>query len=166
MSLREHISKTGCPNKFSVRVARGCRSLLLRRRCDMSCTSGFVGDVIFYWAVGRYTHDSHSKASTLLGRLTAGARHKFPTYLPGVPRCLTLLSYSMACRKGRAGVKYVFYDFLALLRNKYIYTYVLYLVAHRAGLVTDVRWDTLSLMSVSILHYIIQRLYFALRPRF
>ena len=33
--------------KFFVHVACGRNSVLLRRRCDMLCTSGFVDDVVF-----------------------------------------------------------------------------------------------------------------------
>jgi len=29
-------------------VAYGCGSVLLRRRCDMLCTSGFVDDIMFF----------------------------------------------------------------------------------------------------------------------
>ena len=49
LSVREHISGTTRPifTKFSVRVTYGRGSVILWRRCDMSCTSGFMDDAIF-----------------------------------------------------------------------------------------------------------------------
>ena len=50
LSVRSHISKTAWPNftKFSVHVDCGRGSVLLWRRFDTLCTSGFVNDVIFH----------------------------------------------------------------------------------------------------------------------
>jgi len=53
LPVRSHISKTARPincTKFSVRVACGRSSVLLWRRYDMLCTSGFVDDVIFSYS--------------------------------------------------------------------------------------------------------------------
>jgi len=49
LSLREHISETTrlVFNIFFVHVTRGRGSVLLWRRCDILCTSGFMDDVIF-----------------------------------------------------------------------------------------------------------------------
>jgi len=49
LSLREHISETArlVFNIFFVHVTRGRGSVLLWRRCDILCTSGFMDDVIF-----------------------------------------------------------------------------------------------------------------------
>ena len=49
LSVRSHISETTPPNftKFLEHVACGRGSVLLRQRCDMLCTSGFVDDVTF-----------------------------------------------------------------------------------------------------------------------
>ena len=47
LSVCEHISGTAGPifTNFFVRIACGRGSVLLRRRCDMLCTSGFMYDV-------------------------------------------------------------------------------------------------------------------------
>jgi len=49
LSVREHISRTAGPifMRFVVQVPCGRGSVLLWRRCDMLCTSGFMGDVTF-----------------------------------------------------------------------------------------------------------------------
>ena len=48
LSVRSHISETTWPNFTSfVRFAGGRGSDLIRRCCDVLCTSGFVDDVIF-----------------------------------------------------------------------------------------------------------------------
>jgi len=49
VSVREHISAFTCPSftRFSVHVACGRGSVLLRRRCKMLYASGFVDDVLF-----------------------------------------------------------------------------------------------------------------------
>jgi len=51
MSVREHISRTGCSNftKLSTHVACGRGFVLLWRHCDTSMlyTSGFVDDAMF-----------------------------------------------------------------------------------------------------------------------
>jgi len=51
-------SGTACPDfaKLSVSVTYGCGSVLLRRRCDMLCTSGFVDDAMF-------AHSSQERAT-------------------------------------------------------------------------------------------------------
>ena len=48
-SVREHISGTACPifAKFFMLVTDVRGSVLLWQHCDMLCTSGFMGDVIF-----------------------------------------------------------------------------------------------------------------------
>ena len=48
LSVHLHNSKTTRPyfTSFFVHVACGCGSVLLWRRCDMLCTSGFMDDVI------------------------------------------------------------------------------------------------------------------------
>jgi len=50
LSVREHILFTGTRRlsftKFFVHVAYGRGSVPIRQRCDMSCTSGFVDDVM------------------------------------------------------------------------------------------------------------------------
>jgi len=48
-SVRSHISKTARSNfiKFSLRVTCDRGSVLLRRHCNMLCTSGFVDNVVF-----------------------------------------------------------------------------------------------------------------------
>jgi len=53
-----YISGTACPDfaKLSVSVTYGCGSVLLRRRCDMLCTSGFVDDAMF-------AHSSQERAT-------------------------------------------------------------------------------------------------------
>jgi len=47
--LREYISGTTSPvfTKFLTNVTRVLGSVLLWQRCDMVCSSGFTGDVIF-----------------------------------------------------------------------------------------------------------------------
>ena len=52
LSLREHISETArlVFNIFFVHVTRGRGSVLLWRRCDILCTSGFMDDVIFAYS--------------------------------------------------------------------------------------------------------------------
>ena len=47
--VSEHISGTAGPicTNFCVRIPCGCGSVLLRRRCDTLCTSGFMDDVTF-----------------------------------------------------------------------------------------------------------------------
>ena len=49
LSVRDHIFGTTHPifSKFLTRVTYGRGSILLWRRSDMSCTSGFIDDVIF-----------------------------------------------------------------------------------------------------------------------
>jgi len=49
LSVREHISGTAGPilTKFCVQIPCGRGSILIRRRCDMLCTSGFTDDVRF-----------------------------------------------------------------------------------------------------------------------
>jgi len=49
VSVREHISETTCPifTNFLGNVVYGRGSVLLWRRSDMLCTSGFMDDVIF-----------------------------------------------------------------------------------------------------------------------
>jgi len=49
LSVREHISGTTRPifSNFFVNVTYGRGSVLLWRRCDMLCISGFLGGVIF-----------------------------------------------------------------------------------------------------------------------
>ena len=49
LSVREHISETSRPifNQLFTHVTYVRGSVLLRRRCDMLCTSGFTDDVIF-----------------------------------------------------------------------------------------------------------------------
>ena len=49
VSVREHISGTSGPifTKFVVHISRDRGSILLWRRCDTLCTSGFVDDVTF-----------------------------------------------------------------------------------------------------------------------
>jgi len=46
--VREHISGTTFPNihQIVVGVNYGCGSILFWRRCDTSCTSGFMDDII------------------------------------------------------------------------------------------------------------------------
>ena len=46
--VRELISETTCPNihQIVVGVNYGCGSILFWRRCDTSCTSGFMDDII------------------------------------------------------------------------------------------------------------------------
>ena len=48
LSVREQISGNTCPiiNKYLLRITYGRGSVLLWRRCDTSCTSGFNNDVI------------------------------------------------------------------------------------------------------------------------
>ena len=48
-SVREHISGTSGSifTKFCTQIPCGCGSVLLRRHCDMLCTSGFKDDVTF-----------------------------------------------------------------------------------------------------------------------
>ena len=50
VSVCKHISGTTSPNLTicSAHVARGRGSILLWRRFDTLCTSGFVDDVMFY----------------------------------------------------------------------------------------------------------------------
>jgi len=49
LSVREHICGTTRPifTKFCAQIYCGRRSVLLWRRCDMLCTSGFMDDVAF-----------------------------------------------------------------------------------------------------------------------
>lgn len=49
LSVREHFSKTRCPNftTFSLYVAHGRGSVLLWRHCHILCTCDFVDDVLF-----------------------------------------------------------------------------------------------------------------------
>ena len=49
LSVREHISRTvgSISTKVLMQVNCGCGSVLLWRRCDMLCTSGFMDDVTF-----------------------------------------------------------------------------------------------------------------------
>ena len=49
LSVRENISGTAGPifTKFSAQIACGRGSVLLWRRCDALCTSGFMDDVAF-----------------------------------------------------------------------------------------------------------------------
>ena len=49
LSVRKHISGTAGPifTKIVVQIPCGCGSVLLWRRCDMLCTSGFMDDVTF-----------------------------------------------------------------------------------------------------------------------
>ena len=49
VSAREHILRTTGPifANFFVRISCGHGSVLLRRRCDTLCTSGFMDDVTF-----------------------------------------------------------------------------------------------------------------------
>jgi len=41
--------------KHVVHVAFGRGSVLLRRRCDMLCTSGFAEDIMFFFYDGPYS---------------------------------------------------------------------------------------------------------------
>jgi len=65
-----YISGTACPDfaKLSVSVTYGCGSVLLRRHCDMLCTSGFVDDAMF-------AHSSQERATW-----------KMSTHLSNFPR--------------------------------------------------------------------------------
>jgi len=49
LSVREHVSGTACPifAKLLKHATSGCGSVLLWRRCDALCISGFVDDVMF-----------------------------------------------------------------------------------------------------------------------
>jgi len=49
LSVREHISETAGPicTEFVVQISCGRGSILLWRRCDTLCTSGFTDDVTF-----------------------------------------------------------------------------------------------------------------------
>ena len=49
LSVCQHVSGIANPNftKFSVHIASGRGSVLLWRRCDKICTSGFADDVVF-----------------------------------------------------------------------------------------------------------------------
>jgi len=49
LSVRDHIFGTTCPifTNFFARVTSGSGSVLLWRRSDMLCTSGFMDNVIF-----------------------------------------------------------------------------------------------------------------------
>ena len=50
LSVREHISRTARPDvlrMFGPTCGRG--SVVLRRRCDKLCISGFMDDVIFMY---------------------------------------------------------------------------------------------------------------------
>jgi len=49
VSVRDHIFGNTCPvfTKFVIHVTYDCGSVLLWRRNDTLCTSGFMGDVIF-----------------------------------------------------------------------------------------------------------------------
>jgi len=49
LSVCQHIAGTAGPifSKFFVQIPCGCGSVLVWRRCDTLCTSGFMDDVMF-----------------------------------------------------------------------------------------------------------------------
>jgi len=60
---------------FSVHVTYGRGSVLLWRRCDMSCTSGFVDDVIFAHNGQEATRKGFAQTNSPCGSTGSGAEY-------------------------------------------------------------------------------------------